>query len=695
MKKSIISVVACVFAAITMNGQVIFQSDFETWENGYPVGWGGSQNTLPASNIGQVEGYNGGIACQISNQGSSLLNFSSLPMTMEEGAVYTLKFYTYHLGLPNEYAQLALYSYEMDSLINIVISNNGFYWEKTPLENGWVENNIRITWANPTTTAELLLYFWNIWMSDNAAIDDFTLTKISAAQRLDLNNIAALFHSDGTLFQNGSNAGFFAPKDGSATSIFAGHIWLGGLGTGEILHLAAQCFGQDGDDYFAGPVATNYDEEYMQRYNRVWKVSKADIDYHLAHYWESDYQMPEAIANWAGNGNEANGEAHNLAPYVDVNSNDIYDPQNGDYPQIRGDQAVFFIFNDAAGEHTESHSPNAIGAEVHAMAFAYDLNATQSTLNTEVLPNTIFISYSVINRSSNDYHNFYFGSWTDIDLGYSGDDFVGYDSVRNMFYGYNGKAVDGPGAGAYFGNPPAQGVMFLNANADKFLYYNNANGTINGEPTDAIHYYNYMRGVWKNGQPMLYGGDGCNTGTTATPANYMYDGYPELGEGWTESSVGNSPGDRRGVMSFKLDYLFAGEAFCIDLAYPFAWDSAGANELTSLALLRQRADAIQAFYNTLAFGCNFSDPVGLNDIKESSVNAVVYPNPTTGSFTLALSSPVSNGSLELFSAIGGKVMASRISSTMQTLHADVPSGLYFYVVKEGSKIIARGKIVVQ
>ena len=58
----------------------------------------------------------------------------------------------------------------------------------------------------------------------------------------------------------------------------------------------------------------------------------------------------------------------------------------------------------------------------------------------------------------------------------------------------------------------------------KFLYYN-WNYGVNGQPTTSMHYYNYMRGFWKNGQRMAYGGDGINPSTGANleiPADYMF-----------------------------------------------------------------------------------------------------------------------------------------------------------------------------
>ena len=60
----------------------------------------------------------------------------------------------------------------------------------------------------------------------------------------------------------------------------------------------------------------------------------------------------------------------------------------------------------------------------------------------------------------------------------------------------------------------------------KFLYYN-WNFGINGRPTLASHYYNYMQGFWKNGQRMAYSGDGLSAGSGANleiAADYMFPG---------------------------------------------------------------------------------------------------------------------------------------------------------------------------
>jgi hypothetical protein len=50
----------------------------------------------------------------------------------------------------------------------------------------------------------------------------------------------------------------------------------------------------------------------------------------------------------------------------------------------------------------------------------------------------------------------------------------------------------------------------------RFVYYNNSGNPINGEPSTPLHYYNYMNGIWKNGQKMAYGGDGVSAALEPT-----------------------------------------------------------------------------------------------------------------------------------------------------------------------------------
>jgi hypothetical protein len=56
----------------------------------------------------------------------------------------------------------------------------------------------------------------------------------------------------------------------------------------------------------------------------------------------------------------------------------------------------------------------------------------------------------------------------------------------------------------------------------KFVYYNNDGSNI-GNPNNAQQYYNYLRGIWKDGSPLVYGGNGYQT-SGADSCDFMFPG---------------------------------------------------------------------------------------------------------------------------------------------------------------------------
>lgn len=217
---------------------------------------------------------------------------------------------------------------------------------------------------------------------------------------------------------------------------------------------AVSYFFQDGNDFYPGPVRLDgtTDMETARRFSRVWHLTREQIDYHIAHCGEAGYTIPDDIMTWPGNGPE--GYADQLAPYYDADSNGRYDARAGDYPIIRGDECVFSIFNDATGVHFQSQGAP-LGLEVHSMTYAFNEPENMA------LWNTVFQHYDIYNRSAADLTNTYLGMWTDFDIGYAWDDFVGCDVRRGMFYAYNGMPTDTPGMGSFQGTTPAQGCVIL------------------------------------------------------------------------------------------------------------------------------------------------------------------------------------------------------------------------------------------
>ncbi|HSN49661.1 MAG TPA: hypothetical protein VLR52_00420, partial [Bacteroidales bacterium] len=301
----------------------------------------------------------------------------------------------------------------------------------------------------------------------------FTLTTmISLAQYkpptgcsyLDINNVKALFRASGLQFLEDSTQ-YEVPKGSGKYSIFSNSLWIGGKDDQGNLHLAAERYRQGPNtsqpmtkpDFYAGPVMDSvyYSVAQDSNWNYIWNLKKADIEYHKAHYQDAGYHLIYDILTWPGNGDTILGQAWQLAPFSDHNGDGIYNPSDGDYPSIRGDQAVFFIYNDDRGPHKETQGEK-LRLEIHGMGYAFDMPEDTA------MKNTVFLNYKIYNRSQKTYDSTYLGIFTDIDLGFAYDDFVGCDVERSMYFGYNGRPIDGSGQiNEYGANPPAQAVTVL------------------------------------------------------------------------------------------------------------------------------------------------------------------------------------------------------------------------------------------
>lgn len=405
----------------------------------------------------------------------------------------------------------------------------------------------------------------------------------TAQTDLDINNVRTRMLAGGDMWWDLSNAKYEIPKiepgsgDVSIHSLFAGALWIGGVDAGGQLKIAAQTYRQSGNDFWPGPLSNQgtVDDAVCLPFDKHWKVLRSDIDKFIEIADEnggtvSIGQIPKSILEWPGRGNPhaigANGTplnlspSKNLAPFVDYDNDGLYNPENGDYPDVAGDQALWWVYNDRGDIHSETGG-EAIGLEIQCLAFGF---ATNDEIN-----DMTFYKYKVFNYATSRLDSVYFGQWVDPDLGLYTDDFVGCDPSRALGICYNGDAVDGPSTAAYGANPPLVGVDFFqgprkylyNGSGDiidsvqlgmsKFLYYNN-DFTVIGNPEVASHFYGYLSGSWKNGSPFTYGGNGFNTGA---PTDFMFPDDPGDG-GWSECDIPNTPADRRFMQSsgaFRLE----------------------------------------------------------------------------------------------------------------------------------------------
>ncbi|MDP2236836.1 MAG: T9SS type A sorting domain-containing protein [Bacteroidales bacterium] len=529
----------------------------------------------------------------------------------------------------------------------------------------------------------------------------------SAFEWLDVNNVRARVNAGGDMWWDlpgGTGAKYYIPKAGSATSIFAGSLWIGGTDINNQLKLAALRFRQVGNDYWTGPLTIDgtaaIDEATCAQFDRQWKITRAIVDEFLANtdpatgafIPSESYTIPKEILEWPVHGDVSKQQSYYLAPFYDVDGDGEYNPFAGDYPYydidnslcqtrtptmdesiegaiwgsvladqvIKGDQTIWWVFNDKGNIHTETGG-SAIGLEIRAQAFAF---ATNDEVN-----NMTFYSYEIINRSTFELTDTYFSPWIDTDLGKADDDFVGCDVGRGLGYCYNGKAVDGSGEPESYGEqPPAVGVDFFQGpymdplpfdrpkyryvldpttsdtigreqlcdesingvnfgdgvpgnerfGMRRFVYHNNDNSQ-SGDPRTAQEYYNYLKGIWRNGQRMEYGGtafpgapgtvgpicdfmfpgdsDPCNWGTGGAPPN---GGFGIDGFYWTEETGNNGgpnpPGDRRFMQSAGPFTLKPGAVNYITVGIPWARATSG-GPFASVELLRVVDDKAQALFD--------------------------------------------------------------------------------------------------
>lgn len=545
---------------------------------------------------------------------------------------------------------------------------------------------------------------------------------------LDINQAHAGVNSNGALFTNFTTFGpqFEVPANSNKHTFYADAMWIGGYDTSGLLHTAAQTYSQNGVDFFGGPVSSPsaYTTTFDNQWAQVWKINKSQIDSFVTWFANPsvypNYTIPAVITTWPGNGDSNQGQATLLAPFIDLNANGIYEPLQGEYPCMKGDQMIFAIYNDDRNVHTETGGRK-FKAEIHMTVYGFNRPGNW-------LDSAVFINYRVYNRSSDDYVNTFVGKWADFDIGAYGDDYIGSDVLRGMVYGYNGAVNDGgnsaPGTGTYGANPPAQGIMFLRGpqadtgdgidndydgstdepgeycKVNRFMYYNN-DGSPMGNPTDTTQYYGYMNSYWRDTSPLTYGGNGYGG---STQAHFMFPGSSDpQGFGtnmqpqaaWDEASANLMPGDRRGVGTSGPFTFEAGEMLCLDYAYLYARGSNG--PASSVARLQQVADSTRYWYDPMPpCACNTISPTGINESLTPTRTVSLYPNPASTVVFVNYEVKAANASWTITDITGRTVDTGLIAAgnSSSIYIGTLPAGIYTLRITDG-QTIAQARLIKQ
>lgn len=510
---------------------------------------------------------------------------------------------------------------------------------------------------------------------------------------LDYNNVSALITDGGILFNNQatSTPGYEIPKNSGMNAIYSTAFWFGGQDVNGQWRMSATHY-EAAADIFPGPIAnpgeytsTSYLNNYL---SSIWTVEQADINNHISNWNQTGYVVPTSIENWPGNGDVSIGVAEQLAPYVDMNANNIYEPALGDYPNIRGDIATYVIMNDAAQVHTGTISDPII-IEVHLMLYQY---TTTNSLN-----DVTFINTRIFNRGTQFFQDFKSSIYADGDLGNYSDDYYGCDSVINMIYTYNGDNFDEDNGGAlgYGVDPPAIGIMSLNQAMSGACYYSNGGSTPMNDPSSASEHWNFMNNQWGDGTPWVYGGNGYpgSSGSTTSPTNYIFGGDPTIMSEWSETSTdlngsANAPNDRRMLMNLPSTVFQPGDSYCYDFAVVYG---RGNGSLASVQELKINANFVQSFYDNQNYSC---EQVVLNINEIEDYNFKVYPNPTNGNITVSIENNITDYTLNITNLSGQIVyQKNKLESSSESISLNIPSGIYFINVQTEKGIISKKLIV--
>lgn len=576
-----------------------------------------------------------------------------------------------------------------------------------------------IQYVVSTTTAPIV--------TDTAFIYIFVAQK--SFEMLNLNNINARIGLN-TIFNNVVDgfSGFEVPKGSGRNTLFAANSWATGK-YNDTIYANVETFGaitqpNNPISNLSGPISNSYAGfDFHLKWDRVWKVTKTDLQYHFSNWQNAGYQPPQVFLDWPAHGDTTNGQAFYLAPFIDQNNDGVYNPFDGDYPKIKGQQAIYFIRNDSRIPRTQ----HPMRSEIHGLAYAYDC-PSDSAIN-----HTVFLDLTIYNRSNRDYDSTYIGLFADFDLGNQSDDRMACDVDRSTFYVYNGDPMDEDNAGVlgYGTFIPYQGVTYLKGvkqdndgidNAFGIAPYETINGTgfgdgnidnehwgmehflpfdassapngFNGSPTSDQDYFHYQSGRWKDSTVFVYGGNGHISGGGTVPTKYLLPGNSDsyfygtsgiVTTPWSGSF--NFGSDIRGEGSSGPFTLVANGSAEITVAFVFGRDYTTPGNFAGLPVLQERVDSIRSYYlDDFQSVCGGTLTAVREQVSKNVAKKItLYPNPFNNQFTVEYALENKTAVLTIYNLMGVKVAEQILTSPKTTVDlSDTANGIYFAVITEGN-----------
>jgi hypothetical protein len=295
--------------------------------------------------------------------------------------------------------------------------------------------------------------------------------------------------------------------------------------------------------------------------------------------------------------------ANKGAPFEDIDGNGIYDPLV-DIPGIpEADQTMWMVCNDMNFLRSQSLAgSDPDGIEIQRTIWGYK--------RSNDFGNMLFMRYRLLNKSGALIDSMFVALWSDVEVGFAGDDYVGCDTVRSLGYCYNGRSPDQ----VYGDAPPSVGYVLLQGPG------------VPGLPTDSavidFRYVKQKKNLKLSSFDMFIGGGAMYTdprqgnstagrdqwwnllngrisytgGAWVTPSGdttkFPLSGDPVTGVGWIDGSFA-PPGDRRLVLTCGPITMQPSDTQEVVYA---AVVGQGADRLSSITALRATCDELNSIY---------------------------------------------------------------------------------------------------
>ena len=553
--------------------------------------------------------------------------------------------------------------------------------------------------------------------SDSAYALPIGTVSQSNFKNLDINQVSAGIGSWGSMHGVGYyGKGYQVPKNSGNHTIGNTSFWVGGLNQNNQLCGSAQYYGGKDfeQDYWPGPLDTlniSIDSATSNSYNKVWKVSNTEIEDFILNYnngnvQNGSYTVSDDILTWPAQGQ--GNYSRNLAPFIDHNGDGLYNSYDGDYPKIKGDQAIYSIYNDMLAPHSSSFTP--MGIEVHLMAYAYGCPTILNGRNE--LAYTTFYNYKIINRSSNSYHDVFLGLYS-VEGSYK--NFVGSNVGQNYFYFYGDYYYN-----ALDINVPAQGFVILRGpkaqpndgidndndgsidapqeeckltSFSEGIHFDNPDNRINS-PHLSYEYYNRLKGKWSDGAPIFCG---YTTAEVSVETKWLYSGDPAINGVNTDPNnacgywIDNGTEDLGNGMAGSGPFNFGpGEVKEIEYAFVTSIDSLQTNSsFLSLAKLKTDIQKVKVFYELQNKPTCSMVPTAIKEDYNAKNDFMVYPNPSKVLINIVTNSN-NKVAYELMDVMGKTLMNNESAKDHFTINLEsLPSGIYFLRLQNDNSLIVK------